>query len=99
MSSTNEIDFASSFIAIDRPSAGFAQAPDARLRGEVERVVDSDSRSRARAGPASSAAQPRRQVVGAIGVELDAQQRAGIALDEASAGCASSAALCACGRG
>ena len=52
--------------------------------GQVERVVVAVAEA-VRAQVALERLQPRRQVLGAVGVELDAQQRAGIALDEALA--------------
>ena len=82
VSSTKEIDLASSFIAMERPSAASRRLQTRACCAGIGRVMVSDSRSRARVRSASRAASRGGRSSFAIGVELDAQQRAGIALDE-----------------
>jgi hypothetical protein len=66
--------------------AGFAKAPDAGLAGWVERVVIGVAKL-VLAQVALERGQSRREIVGAVGVELDAEQRSWIALDEALSQC------------
>ena len=81
MSSTNESDLASPFIAIDRPSAASRTRPDRRLRRSVDRAMVAIAEA-ARGQIALERVEPRRQVVGAVVVELHAEQRRRVALDE-----------------
>ena len=76
-----------------RAGSRFAPVPADRARG------DSDSRDRARADPARRACSRGGRVLRPIAVELHAQQRAGIAFDEAVAQAHRAARSAACDRG
>jgi hypothetical protein len=72
VSSTNESDFSSPFIAIDRPSEAFAESPDPRLvRRRDEAAIDAFERLQI----TLDRLEPRRQILGAIGVQLHIEQR------------------------
>ena len=61
-----------------------AQAPDVRLRRRVEHAVVPVAQP-VRAQVALDGIQARRQILVAVAIELDAQQRARVAVDEAAA--------------
>ena len=81
MSSTKDIDFASPFIAIDRPSAASRTCQIACCAAGSMRAMAATVES-ARAEIVLERIEPRRQVVGAIAVELDAEQRGRFAVHE-----------------
>ena len=78
--------------------AGFANAPDAGLRGQVQRVEVAVAVS-VRSEVAFERLQAGRQLLGAIGVELHAEERARIAGDECLRAGAAARRSASCGRG
>ena len=84
MSSTNDSDFASDLHGHRQAERRLPQAPHAGLRGQVEHVVITVPESLCAQVPFDGR-QPRREVLLAIGVELDAQERCRVSLDESAA--------------
>jgi len=67
-----------------KAKGGFAQAPDARLPRQVERVMKAVTQT-ARAQVLLDRLEPRRQVFLPIAINLNAEQSAWLAFDEALA--------------
>ena len=63
-------------MAIDSPKSGFAKTPDPSLCGQVQRVVIRVAETMD-AEIVFDGREPRRQVFGAIGIELDTQHATG----------------------
>ena len=81
VSSTKETALPSPRVAIERPEGGLAEVQTlawavASVSARVRQPGPLACRSRA------SALEPRRQLIGVIGVELDAQERRAVALDD-----------------
>ena len=75
-----------------QPEARFTQAPDSRLRREVECVIVAVAET-VSSQIAFECVESRREVFGAVGVELDAEERARVAVDETLSQCLERRAL------
>ena len=82
MSSTNDNDFSSVFIAIDRPSAASRSVQMRACASASTRAMEVGAES-LRREIALERGKPRRKLRGVVRVELDAEQRRRISLDEA----------------